>query len=496
MQVPAFFLAGMLLAPEQVLQLREALDRAVLANPDVAREVASIDTAEGAALRTLSPFDFVVTGDLTYGRTFRLIPGLPTTNPIDSLSYSISLGRGLETGVGSQLSLQFQGVRSDLTGTFCATMANPALTDCTNYQNSLQLNLVHPLLRGFGLATTARARDAAQARVTAAQANRVSRVAGLVRDVVLAYWELAYAVEDVIIRKEALKLAHDQLALTQAQVTVGRLSQVEEFAVRATIAQRDEEVAIAELLVRQRSRELRRLLGQQPDPKLPAFRTTAAPSVTPRQLDAAQVAEQAVADNPAMAAIREGARAAELDREAAENLLLPDLTFVGSLGTAGVASSTTPPENTFGSTIRQWGDFDMQYSAGLRLTWQIGNRDARGQMKTAEAQKRRADVDLAALETETKLSAVRFADEMTTAARRVELSRAAVEFAEKNVLAERAKFEVGRTTNYEVLRRQQELSAAQVRRLRAAIDYLAAEAALLGLSGRILETYGVKLKEK
>jgi outer membrane protein TolC len=478
------------LAAEEALDLAGALGRAIQRNPDLAREVASIDVASAQVLRSSAPYDLTLAGEVTYSRVYSF-GGLAQNTPIDTLLYGVGISRGLETAAGATLTLGLQGARSAACrnlGGITMPSTTAGCTDLTSYQNGVSLQLTHPLLRGFGLETARRPRMAAEARVTAADANRRARAASLVRDTVLAYWELAYAVEDVQIKKEARNLATEQLQLTQAQIAVGRLSQVEEYAVRATIATREEELMAAELAVRQRSRDLRRQLGELLDAALPPFRTNAPPVIEPPSLDPAHEAEQAVAQNPALAALREGVRAAELDRQIAENLLLPDLAFVGSVGTTGT-------RDTVGDSFKDAVTLEApQWSAGLRFSWQLGSRDARGQRDAAAAGKRRAEIDVTALELDTRTAAIRYADEAATAARRLQLSKVAVEFAEKNLQAEKAKFEVGRTTNYEVLRRQQELVASQIRRVRAVIDYLGSQAALLGVSGKILAAYGVKLK--
>jgi outer membrane protein len=65
-----------------------------------------------------------------------------------------------------------------------------------------------------------------------------------------------------------------------------------------------------------------------------------------------------------------------------------------------------------------------------------------------------------------------------------------------NLDAERARFDVGRSTNYDVLRRQDELSQAQLRRIRAAADYMKAVAVLQTLTGDLLPAYGIEVKAR
>ncbi len=492
MPIPACLIAVLpvlLLSGEETLDLGAAIQRALAKNPDALREVANVDTANAGVLRTQSQFDYTLTANTSYARAFQA-GGLLQSTPFDRLAYDAGIARGLETANGASLSLSFEGSRQFQTALVrdpTGVMA-PTRVESVTWSNGLVLQLTHPLLKGMGLDVVARPRQAAEQRVTAAIANRRARVVGVVRDLALGYWELAYAVEDVAIKRKAVQLAQQQLELTQAQIRVGRLSQVEEYAVKATIAQTEGDLVTAELLQRQRSRDLRRLLGETVDPQAPMLGTPPPPAIQPAAIDAGMEAEKAVVENPALAALRAGVRAAELDRDAVDNMLLPDLSFVGSVGTTGV-------KPTFGDSMEDVVTVNTpQYSAGLRFSWQLGNRDVTGQKRQAEAARRKAEIDVAALEIDTKLFAMRYADELGTAQRRLELAAVGVEFAQKNLDAEKAKFEVGRTNNYEVLRRQQDLTAAQGRRVRAVVDFLEAQAQLLGVSGRILETYGVTLK--
>ena len=73
----------------------------------------------------------------------------------------------------------------------------------------------------------------------------------------------------------------------------------------------------------------------------------------------------------------------------------------------------------------------------------------------------------------------------------IALGNQAIDLAEQNVAAEQKRFELGKSTNFEVLRRQDELEQARLRHASAVADYLAARADLDGLGGAILARYGI-----
>ena len=81
-----------------------------------------------------------------------------------------------------------------------------------------------------------------------------------------------------------------------------------------------------------------------------------------------------------------------------------------------------------------------------------------------------------------------------TARRRGEVLAPSIAAAALDLESERARFEVGRSTNFDVLRRQDALASAKLLVLRAQVDHLEALAALDALTGDILDAHGVVLK--
>ena len=98
-----------------------------------------------------------------------------------------------------------------ITGT-AAGAAWPTLTDY--YQANLTLSFSHPLWRGFG--TEIALADLRRARIQQdiAELARQMRACNVVRDVAIAYWELAYATQALAIRRSAVELAEEQLRIT------------------------------------------------------------------------------------------------------------------------------------------------------------------------------------------------------------------------------------------------------------------------------------------
>jgi outer membrane protein TolC len=86
---------------------------------------------------------------------------------------------------------------------------------------------------------------------------------------------------------------------------------------------------------------------------------------------------------------------------------------------------------------------------------------------------------------------VRAANLVRSATKRMDVLVKAADMAEVNLRSEKARFEVGRATNFDVLRRQEELAQARLRQARAKTDYLRSVAVLEAVTGEILPHYGI-----
>lgn len=468
--------------PGAGLALREVLGRAVTGNPDLLRVRAAIDLAEGNLLAAEGAFDFVLTGDGTFAR--RRTPPVNNTDPAagttTSFTANLALARALETGGSIAL-----GAQEVITSTSVALQSCGTL--CTYYNSGVTLRFTHPLLRGFGSEVATANLRKRQILLDTELLNRRARAAVVVRDVVVAYWELGYAWDDLAIRRSAVRLAEEQRRYSQAQVDVGKLSLADLAAVDRAIADRQQDVANAEQAVLARALDLERLTGRTVGGTFAVTAAAERPAGAPAVIDPTAEIAHALETSPQLRALRTGLALTEIDVRTAQALVRPQLDFVGSIGTAG-------RQGAFDDSWSQAGRLEaVNWSAGLVFQLPVQNRAARGLVDAARASDDRARIDMADLDLAIRDGVVRLAGSARTAVRRGELARAAVGYAQKNLEAERARFDVGRSTNNDVLLRQQELKAAEIQVARAATDQANAETALSALSGDILERTGVNV---
>jgi outer membrane protein TolC len=465
------------------ISLGELLEHAVRHSPELATARIDVTIAEARVLEAVGLEDWLLamSGRYDRRRTESVAGNLVGTDELDRLAGNVSLSKLLFTG--GTFSVEGDSTRSETLFAFGGG------TRTTEVTTSLTGRLFQPLLRGRGRTVTRASRTRAQLARQAAVLQREGAARGLVRDLTGAYWELAYAAADLEIRVSSLDLARERRRLTNASVKAGATAPTELVAVDQVIASREEEIVVAELTLLQRALELRRLAGLEIGPGDLYLRAAAPLDVKPEEFDLDEVMAQALEASPEIAALEVQHKSARLEVEVTDNGLLPalDLSLYG--GPLGTSNEFT---ESVSNMVNSGG-----YEAGgeLRLQHNIGRNSARGASRRAVAERQRALVDLADMRLQIARAAAESVAQARAASRRLELSRTAIELSEKNIKAEVGRFELGKSTNFDVLLRQDELKQARLRYARAVTDYLRTRSFIAALTGDILRDHGISLDD-
>lgn len=479
----------------KMLSLMQAVERALAGNADLRRERVAVAATVARQMAAAGQFDVLLESGLGIRR--EVAPSLcPANDPAcndpyagrtTTSSLTVGFSRRLETG--GTLKLGGALTRTDVQmPNLYGTTAGYGTTIGSFYDSNLALTFTHPLLRGLGTEVTLANLRKARIQHDIAQLNRQMRVCNVVRDVVVAYWELAYTTQDLAIKQTAVALAQEQLRTTQALITAGRLADSDAASVQRAIAQRQEDLALAEQNLYFRSLDLQRLFGVPVNADLPLLAAADAPSSpTPNVEPVAEIA-RALEANPQLRALNLGMALSQTDVATARNTLRPRLDFAGGIGPVGrkVGLAGTAREMTELS--------NLGWSAGLVFELPLENRVARGQMHEAQEELNLSRINAEDFAAQVRELVLRASRSIVTAAKRVELGRHEVVFAGQNLDAERARFQVGRTTNNDVLLRQQELKDAETRLLRSTVDQNESEVALSAVTAEVLDHFALVLK--
>jgi outer membrane protein TolC len=467
--------------------LRDLVAQALAHSPNLGAAVADLDVGYAGVVAARGLDDFVLGAGASWNESRRpLVGGTPVQQPaLDDVLVSVQLTRPLPTGgtVGLKLSSELtrnEYATDNLVGGFDRSAA-------TAWVPWLQLVLTHPLLRGAGVRTARAQRFRAAAVRDQATLNRETVASVLVRDVVGAYWELAYAKDELAIRQTSASSAREQLAIVKANIAVGKQPPSASAEVLVAMALRDEEALLAGEAERERSLDLERLVGLPLDPRrrLAAAEIAGAPVPLPA---VEALLASAHEHNPQLAAAHAGERAAAVDVDVTANGLLPQLDLAFAGGPTGNA-------NDLGVAFGQLGRFQAYALSGsLVLSSALERHGAKGARNAAAATLRKARLGSDDILLQIDTAVLRLVAQIETAAERIAVLAATTDHATLDLEAERARFAVGRATNFDVLRRQDELAQARLRQARARIDYHRTVAALEAVTADILPRYGVELK--
>jgi outer membrane protein TolC len=347
-----------------------------------------------------------------------------------------------------------------------------------------RLDFLHPLLRGFGRSVAQAERNKAALSADAATLRTREAATTALRESLHAYWELVYAALEMEARRTSLTLAREQLEETRILVREGVRSAGELKAVEYSAAVREEASLAAQIQFEQRSLALRKVAGlglESTDFRLwPVDR----PLPEARRYDVTDQVKRGLARNPQLAALALDDRAAAVDEKVASDQLLPRLDLQVGTGVTGIAQS-------FDQSLSAIDGGQVDVSAGVQFSIELGRTAAHGSKEAARQRRRKVNIQREEANREVASAIVLAVHEIDMSGKRLEVASQAVDLARDNLESERARFRVGRSGNFDVLQRQDELDRARLARARAAADYHKAVVTLSALTGDLLEEYDV-----
>ena len=354
------------------------------------------------------------------------------------------------------------------------------------YSAAIGIELNQPLLRGAGSTEfEAPIRQAARQRDAAALSHE-AKARDLVVSLAQAYWQVAFAWRQLEVRKASLELGQKQLAYTEGAIRAEKVPRSEALAVQQALAIRKQDVIASEQEVYDRSLALRQLAGLEIGPDALAVTTEALPAkIDAAEVDPAAVVRAAFDHSAELAALAATRQAAEIGVAAADGAARSKLDLDLSAGPTGADRS---PRGALSSGVGHPG---YLVTGSLTFEHAVEGRAEHGAQAVARATAAAAKVAERDARARLAMRATRAVQRARAALASVALGDEAIGFAEQNIVAEQRRFELGKSTNFEVLRRQDELEQARLRHASATADYLSARADLDGLSGAILARYSI-----
>jgi len=353
------------------------------------------------------------------------------------------------------------------------------------YRSGASVSISQPLLRGAGNRANTHAIRIAEYERQITDARTKLEVIRVIAAVDRVYWRLYAARRELDVRKQQYDLAEAQLEQARRFVRSGERAQIEVIRAEAGVAQRLEAIIVAENNLRDRERELKRVLNkarlemQTPTVLVPAT----APDPVRYELEKQQLVATAIENRMEML---------ELELQIAEDISTIDYAHNQALPL--VTMDYTYNINGLGATMGNSLDllFDKKFEdhrLGLQLVVPLGNEAAKSRLHQAFYQRRQRLATRENRETLIELEVLNAIDQLEANWQRILASRQNTILANRLFEAEKRQFELGLRTSTDVLDAQTNFADAQSAEILALAEYQIALVDLGYATGTLLNAY-------
>jgi HAE1 family hydrophobic/amphiphilic exporter-1 len=322
-----------------------------------------------------------------------------------------------------------------------------------------------------------------------------------------AYLDLTYARRNIEVVKEALFLARDQARITQIRIDVGASAPLDILQPRVQISTTEELLVTAVADVRNAEDRLRALLNLPQEEWDRPIIPTDDIAYGAMTVNSDQAVSEALKNRPEMLQQALATDTSRITALYARNQTLPTVDFNLGYNLGGLAGRSLELDDagnptgrvistSYSNTLSQIFNRDFpSWNVGFTLGLPLMNIGARATARAAELDYEQSRTTEAQTRQNIIVEVRAAARAVETFARTIAASRAAREAAEKNVEAERKRYENGMTTNFQVLEVQKQLSDARVRELFSLVGYNKAVAAYHRAVGDILDVHHITVQE-
>jgi HAE1 family hydrophobic/amphiphilic exporter-1 len=459
----------------------------------------------------------------------------PNFSPIVQRNTSLAAGAQAVLPGGQQFSVSASGKQ---------TYDNTEINSFNPYYPAIfSVNFTQPLSRNRYINDISRNLELAQINSESSNAQTLTSVSNTIAQVSKSYWDLVAAWRQVAIQEEALKDTITQQHSNVRLARRGAAAPIDVVETNAQIASFQENVFSALQAVALLQNQLKSQLVTNPaDPVWNANLVPVTPALQlPAQPSLADLVLQALRNRPELAQVRSQRRSADVNLAYAQNETKPQIdlqlgyTSNGYSGTpvnpasspfmqsgiqqtdainqliAAVNKTLPPaqqiqplPSGTLPIPAYLKGGLSQSiknllsnkfpvYSAGVLVTFPIGNTTARADLGAAQQQERIAQLQEASTIQTITMDVRDSLQAYESAQARLAAARAARESSEQILSSERRRFRAGESTTFLVLQREIELADNRGRELRAQTDLNKAVVDLQQATGTILSSNNVNV---
>jgi outer membrane protein len=423
--------------------------------------------------------------------------GIPKT---DTINYNGGIAQSIPWGGGS-FTAQLNNNRSftNINNITCNPCFQPLWTG----------TYIQPLLRNFNidstrqtLAVTKISRDISDIQLRATITNTLSNVRN-------AYWDYVFAVQAVEVAQQSLSLAAKLVQDNQTRVEVGTMAPIDVVSAQSEAATRKQALVQAQATQRTTELALKRFIvsGTQ-DPNWNAtIDPVDRPDFRPEPVDIDSAVRRALSERTDVAIARKNVEANDVTLKYLGDQMKPQADLQAVYGIAGLGGdlltrssgelgapiTTTNVTGITGAYSTLFRQNYPRWTVQLNLSYPLGLSAQKASVARARVQVNQIQAQLKQVELQVATDVTNAAIGVQNNAEAVQAAGAARELAQKKLEAAQSKFDVGISTNFEVVQAQRDLADAQNTELRNILNYRKALVEIERVQQTTLGSLGISL---
>ena len=462
------------------LSMNDAIRRALENNNDIEVSRDDVRVAE-QRLRGLygvydPVFSITPTFDQRISPVSSIFAGGGTSGTVSNTVFSVNpaISKIFQTGGGSY-ALTFNNSRTSTSAT--NSTLNPF------FSSSLVFSYSQPLLRNRSIDANRHAIYVQKKAIAQSDSDFRARTISIIAQVQAAYWNLVFALKNQQNQLDSLNLSRQNMRNIEASIAAGAKAPLDRAQVLTDIATREAALFVAAQSVTTAENSLKQLMVK--DPQSPDWSAQITPTDTPvfdtTPVNLSAALDEAHKNRPELGRLNLQKEINGLDLRYFRNQTKPQVDLVGAYtntglaGTKAITSNAIVPPNLiggFGQDLSNLGSFGTrEINVGVSISIPLRNRTAKANLAVAEIQKSQLDASYRSQDQSVEMDVRNSAQAVDTAQKRVVASRLARESAEQQLDGEQKLYDVGRSTTFLLLQRQNELTTARTNEIQAQTDY-------------------------
>jgi len=378
------------------------------------------------------------------------------------------------------------------------------------YYSTLRFDFSQPLLQNFGLKMSQKEIIVARKNLAVSEAQLEKSLMDTIYSAEQAYWNLVYAIEDLNVKQQSLRLARELLEKNKRSVEIGTLAPIEVLSAQSEVATREADIIQAETAVKNAEDQLRTLMNmsQEEENRYVTIVPVDTPKFELKEMSLEEALSIALANRPDLRGLQINLNTQEFNLSVAKNQLLPSLNLNASYYSPGLSGDrivyrdNEPLTREIVEIIPGFWSQSLRdslrflynnWSIGLTLSIPVSNIASKASYTQARLNLEQAEFSLKQQEQQALLEVKTALRNLQANLKRVQAYKVARELQEQKLSAEEEKFKVGQSTNYTVLMYQRDLANARSAELKAVIDYNISLANLEKSLGLSLKNRNMKL---